>query len=73
MKIKNKPWDKWRTRKKVFVGVLFIWLLLLALDIAGVELNDIIIENLFDKGAWVITTGTLLVLKEPKTKESEEQ
>ena len=71
--IKNKPWKKWRTRKVTFVGVLFIWLLLLALDLIGVEINEIIIENLFDKGAWVITTGTLLVLREPRKKESEEE
>ena len=68
---KNAPWKKWRTRKLVFVGVLFIWLLLLALDIVGVELSEVIVENLFSKGAWVITTGTLIVLKDTKKKEEE--
>lgn len=59
---KNRPWKKWRTRKITFIGVLLVWLLLVGLDVAGVELNDLIIEKVFDKGAWVITTGTLLVL-----------
>lgn len=71
--LKNKPWKKWRTRKITFIGVLLVWLVLIGLDVAGVELNDLTIEKAFDKGAWVITTGTLLVLTDRKKKGGEDE
>ena len=72
MKIKNKPWKKWRTRKITFVGVLFVWVLLIIFDLVGIEMSDIIVENVFDKGIWVIGTGTIIVLADSK-KNKEEQ
>lgn len=65
-KFSNKQPKEWKTRKIAFVGVLFVWLLVITIGFLstwlGKELNDTLIDNIFSAGKWVIATGCSIVI-----------
>ena len=65
-KFSNKKPKEWKTRKIAFVGVLLVWLIVIAIGFIstwfGKELNDTLINNIFSAGKWVIATGCSIVI-----------
>ena len=71
-KFSNRQPKEWKTRKIAFIGVLLVWLLVIAIGFAstwfGKELNDTLINNIFSAGKWVIATGCSIVIAGSITK-----
>lgn len=71
-KFNNKQPKQWKTRKIAFMGVLFTWLIVIAIGFIstwfGRELNDTLINNIFSAGKWVIATGCSIVIAGDITK-----
>lgn len=62
----NKAWKEWKTRKASFIGVIIFWIIftitILILDVFSVDVSDTIINNVFDAGKWIITTGCAITV-----------
>lgn len=65
-KFSNKKPKEWKTRKIAFMGVLLVWIIVIAVGFIcnwfGRELNDTLINNIFSAGKWVIATGCSIVI-----------
>jgi antibiotic biosynthesis monooxygenase (ABM) superfamily enzyme len=65
-KFSNRKPKEWKTRKIAFMGVLLVWIIVIAIGFIcnwfGKELNDTLIDNIFSAGKWVIATGCSIVI-----------
>ena len=62
--IKNKPWKAWKTRKVSFICVCILWLAVAIKGLLGYNIDQSIIDFIYDGGKWLLTFGIILVLSD---------